>query len=139
MKRDLTFTRVYRHPPERVWHALADSRALAEWLMPNNFEPRVGHTFQFRTQPAPGFDGIVHCEVLEVDAPRRLAYTWKGGPMRRPTVVTWTLTAVPEGTLLRLEHTGFEGLGGLVTSFILGRGWKGLLRQKLAQVLDRYT
>ena len=138
MKRDLTFTRVYRHPPERVWQALTDSRAIAEWLMPNDFEPQVGHKFQFRTQPAPGFDGIVHCEVLEVDAPRRLAYTWQGGPMRRPTTVTWTLTRVPEGTLLRLEHTGFEGLGGLATSFILGRGWKGLLRQKLAQVLDRY-
>lgn len=30
----------------------------------NDFEPRIGHRFQFRTEPAPGFDGVVNCEVL---------------------------------------------------------------------------
>jgi hypothetical protein len=31
--------------------------------MPNDFEPRVGHRFTFRTDPVPahGFDGIVRC------------------------------------------------------------------------------
>jgi uncharacterized protein YndB with AHSA1/START domain len=28
---------VYAHPPGRVWRALTDSAALADWLMPNDF------------------------------------------------------------------------------------------------------
>lgn len=137
MKRELTFEVVYPHPPERVWRALTDPRALAAWLMPNDFEPRVGHCFQFRTAPAPGFDGIVRCAVIEVDPPRRLAYTWQGGPQRQPTVVTWTLEAAGSATRVRLEHTGFEGLGGLAVSFMLGRGWRGKVLRQLAAHLDR--
>ena len=131
MTRDLVFETVYPHPPERVWGALTDPRALAEWLMPNDFAPRVGHTFQFRTRPQPGFDGIVHCTVLELDPPRRLAYSWQGGPLAQPTIVTWTLEAIPEGTHLRLEHKGFAGAAGLAVSFLLGRGWRGLVERKL--------
>jgi hypothetical protein len=49
----------YDQPPELVWAALTTSEAIAVWLMPNDFELRVGHRFQFKTKPAPGFDGIV--------------------------------------------------------------------------------
>src|SRR5438045_3841323 len=54
----------YSHPPERVWRALTDADAMAAWLMPNDFKPLLGHRFQFRTKPAPGFDGVVNCVVL---------------------------------------------------------------------------
>jgi uncharacterized protein YndB with AHSA1/START domain len=76
---ELRLEATYPHPQERVWQAITDSRALAAWLMPNDFEPVVGHRFTFRTEPAPGFDGIVHCEVLRVEPPRLLSFTWKGG------------------------------------------------------------
>jgi uncharacterized protein YndB with AHSA1/START domain len=61
----------YPHPREQVWSALTDPKALGLWLMPNDFEPRVGHEFTFRTEPGPGWDGVVHCRVLEVDPPVR--------------------------------------------------------------------
>jgi uncharacterized protein YndB with AHSA1/START domain len=79
MSRGLHFEFIYKHSPQRVWRALTDSAAIARWLMPNDFQPVVGHKFQLRTKPRPGFDGIVKCEVLEMDAPRRLSYSWKGG------------------------------------------------------------
>lgn len=63
MKRTIRRTVRYPHPPSRVWAAITSSAALARWLMPNDFEPKVGHEFTFRTDPAPGFDGIVHCKV----------------------------------------------------------------------------
>lgn len=137
MKRNVVMERVYPFPPEQVWEALADSRALSEWLMENDFQPYVGHHFQFRTNPQWGFDGIVHCEVITVDRPRRLAYTWQGGPMKKPTTVTWTLRPVSEGTQLRLEHTGFEGLAGISLSFLLGSGWGRLLREVLPKVIEK--
>jgi uncharacterized protein YndB with AHSA1/START domain len=134
MKRDLHFEIVYPHPPERVWHALTDPAAIAQWLMPNNFEPRVGHKFHFRTKPRRSWDGVVQCEVLELDRPRRLAYAWNGSGLN--TVVTFTLDPMPEGTRLRLDHRGFAGVKGLMLSFILGSGWKSnILRRNLPAVL----
>jgi uncharacterized protein YndB with AHSA1/START domain len=138
VKRDLHFDIVYPHPPERVWNALTDPAALGEWLMDNSFEPRLGHRFQFRTTPRPGFKGLVDCEVTELDPPRRLAYTWHGGWTGRPTVVTYTLEAVPEGTRQRLDHTGFRGISGIALSLLLGSGWKSnILRRSLPNTLER--
>jgi uncharacterized protein YndB with AHSA1/START domain len=137
VKRDLTFERVYPHPPERVWRALTDPQVLGEWLMPTNLEPQVGHVFEFRTDPAPGFDGVIHCQVLEMDPPRRLVYSWHGGWAPQPTLVTWTLVPVPGGTRLRLDHTGFEGVRGIALSFILGSGWKSKILRLLDVTLNR--
>jgi len=135
MKRDLKFTRVYPHPPELVWQALTDSAALGEWLMENDFEPHVGHRFQFHTEPAPGFDGVVNCQVLAVDEPRRLSYSWRGGPI--DTILTFTLESVPEGTRLHVEQTGFFGLKAVVVSYILGTGFKTMYDKKLPALLAR--
>lgn len=30
----------------------------------------------FKTQPYPGWDGIVNCRILEIEAHRKLSYTW---------------------------------------------------------------
>jgi uncharacterized protein YndB with AHSA1/START domain len=126
---------VYPHPAGRVWSALTDSAAMAEWLMPNDFEARLGHRFQFRTKPAPGFDGVVHCEVTELDPPRRLAYSWKGGGI--DTVVTWTLEPVGGGTRVAFEQAGFRGVRGtLLRKLVLGPGWQKMLHEKLPRVLD---
>jgi len=58
------------HPPEDVWLALTDPQALAEWLMPNNFEPVAGRKFRFHVDPMPGpYPGGSECEVLEVEVP----------------------------------------------------------------------
>ena len=52
MKRNIMIEEFYPFPPEQLWKALTNSRALAEWLMPNDFEPRVGHCFRFRDDPS---------------------------------------------------------------------------------------
>lgn len=128
MERDLQFERFLKHPPERVWKALTDPRYLASWYMDNDFEPVVGHRFQFHTDPGPGFDGVIYCEVIAVDEPHRLAYRFRAGANMQDTIVTWTLTPQADGTLLRLDHTGFRGLQNIITSFILQYGWWGFLR-----------
>lgn len=134
--RTLVLERELPHPPDKVWRALTQGALIAEWLMPNDFQPRVGHRFTFRTKPAPGFDGVVHCEVIALDPPRRLAYTWKGGGI--DTIVTFTLEPDAGGTKLVLEHTGFRGARATMVSVILGRGWrKSILPHRLPAVLDR--
>jgi uncharacterized protein YndB with AHSA1/START domain len=116
---------------EKVWRALTDPALLGGWLMPNDIVPTVGHRFTFRTQPAPGFDGIVYCEVLEVNAPERLVYSWKGGSIE--TVVTWTLQEKSGGgTLLSLVQDGFRPEDGF-TFQMLEKGW----REKAAGSLEK--
>jgi uncharacterized protein YndB with AHSA1/START domain len=134
VKRDLHFEAVYRQPPEQVWRALTEPRAIAAWLMPNDFEPRLGHRFQFRAPPQGGWDGIVNCEVLEIDPPRRLVYTWTSNML--DTKVAWTLERVGGGTRLRLDHTGFDGFKAWLVSLILGSGWKGMVAKRIAEVAE---
>ena len=56
MKRDLSFEMVYPNRPEDVWRALTNSDDLAGWLMENDFAPRIGHKFHFRSKSRFGFD-----------------------------------------------------------------------------------
>lgn len=134
MKNDLRFEALYPYSPERVWRALTDPAELGQWLMPNNFEACLGHKFQFRTRPVPGFDGIVNCEVTELEVPRRLAYKWAGGQI--DSVVSFTLEPVAEGTRLVLEHKGFSGVGAVMVSSLLGKGWKRMVEERLPAVLS---
>jgi uncharacterized protein YndB with AHSA1/START domain len=134
MSRPIVMERVFAYPPERLWRALTDSSALADWLMENDFQPVLHHEFTFRTKPAPGFDGIVRCRVTELDAPRRLAYTWQSGKYR--TLVTWTLEPLADGTRLRMEHSGFQGIGGFFTRLFLSGGWKKIIHVRLAANLE---
>lgn len=129
----------YPHPIERVWRVLTDSDALAEWLMPNDFAPRVGHQFTFRRRADGGWAGTVQCEVVVVEPPRRLEYTWQGGNLPT-TLVAFHLTSVAEGTRLRLEHSGFAAGGGpgLTIRDILASGWNSkIMRERLPALLDR--
>lgn len=98
----------YPYPPERVWQVITNRRALAAWLMENDFEPRLGHKFRFKTEAKQGINNTIYCEVIKLDEPRCLSYTWTGNFMCQPTIVTWTLLPVEGGTKLQLEHTGFE-------------------------------
>ena len=98
-------------PPEQVWRALTDRATLAEWMYPNDFEPRVGHhfTFQVPANPKAGFDGlVVRCEVLECEPPSRLVFSWSvGGPVVN-TRVSYRLEPADDGTRLYFEHSGFD-------------------------------
>lgn len=104
MIQDVKLDVLYPYPPERVWQALTNRRALAAWMMDNDFEPRLGHKFRFQPVSLPGLATSIHCEVIELDEPHRLVYTWKDSPTRSPSLVIWTLTAVDGGTRLQLKH-----------------------------------
>jgi uncharacterized protein YndB with AHSA1/START domain len=63
--------------PKKVWRALTEPKLLEAWLMPNDIRAEVGHRFNFRAQPVPGWDGTVYCQVLEVVPEQRLVYAWR--------------------------------------------------------------
>lgn len=108
MLRDLKKEVFYPYPPQRVWQVLTNRRALAAWLMENDFEPHVGHKFRFQESTLPGLDETIDCEVIELEEPKRLSYTWQDKFMPKPSIVTWILEPQEGGTQLRLEHRILE-------------------------------
>jgi uncharacterized protein YndB with AHSA1/START domain len=126
----ITVEKVLPYLPERIWRTLTRSDLIAKWLMPNDFEPVVGYRFTFKTKPMGDWDGIVHCEVLQCEAPVLLRYSWKGGTdsnsdygSRLNSEVTWTLTKVEGGTHLKMVHDGFMFPGNRFAYDAMAPGW----------------
>lgn len=127
----LVLERQLPHPPEKVWRALTQSWLIEEWLMKNDFIAEVGHRFTFRATPLPGWSGVVNCEVVLVEAPHRLAYRWGDGTESDSglsTLVTWTLSPWSDGTLVRMEQSGFRASDGM-SYHRMGEGWPRILGQ----------
>ena len=104
--RTLVIEKEMSHPPAKIWRALTQGALIKEWLMDNDFQPVVGHKFNFRSTPNPHWDGIIQSEVLVVEPNQKLSYTWSS--LGLVTVVVWTLTATGGGTLVRMEQSGFR-------------------------------
>ena len=136
--RSLVVERVMPHPPERIWSALTQGPLIEQWLMKNDFQPVVGHRFNFRAAPMPPhWNGVTDCEVLVIEPNQRLSYTWNASGEEAAeglkTVVTWTLTPVEGGVLVHMEQSGFRpedeaGYQGMSS------GW-----QRLIGSLERVT
>jgi uncharacterized protein YndB with AHSA1/START domain len=104
--RSLVIEKEMPHPPEKVWRALTQGALIKEWLMDNDFQPVVGHKFNFRSTPMPNWNGVIDCEVLVVEPNKKLSYSWSS--MGLGSVVVWTLIATAGGTLVRMEQSGFR-------------------------------
>jgi uncharacterized protein YndB with AHSA1/START domain len=124
------------YPPAKVWRALTEPQLLGRWLMSTDMQARQGQSFTFRSEPTPWWDGVVHCEVLELEPLKRLSYTWRSGPESSPldTVVTWTLTPTAEGTRLSLEHSGFVPSNRFAFEGA-NTGWQRMVGEQLPEVL----
>ena len=131
----LSFEFDLRHPPEKVWRALTDPELLEEWLLPAiGFELKPGAEFRLKAPQAyPGWDGTVDCRMLEIEAQRKLSYTWAVPFL--DTVVTFRLMPTASGTRLSLVQSGFrpdqkKNFGGA------RYGWK-MMGGKLVDLLAR--
>jgi uncharacterized protein YndB with AHSA1/START domain len=125
---------------EKLWSALTDSSKLAKWVsnihtgqaMENDFKPVVGHRFQFRSQPNEYWDGIIEGEVLIVEAPNRVSFTWASGGEKH--TITWTLQDLGNGQVnLHLEQTGISNAPALEGTKYGWSKWCGELEKVLDQ------
>lgn len=90
------------HVPEKVWRALTQPHLVEQWLLKGDgFRPVVDHSFSLSADW-----GSVDCKVQAVVPNRTLSYSWDTKDLK--SLVTWTLTPTPAGTLLRMEQSGFR-------------------------------
>jgi uncharacterized protein YndB with AHSA1/START domain len=131
--KSLIIERKLPHSPEKVWRALTQNQLIEQWLMKNDFEPVVGHHFNFRAAPMPNWNGVIDSEVLVVEPNSRLSYSWESLGLK--SVVTWTLTPTDGGTHVRMEQSGFPSEE---SAYYKGAsyGWQGFINA-LEQVVAR--
>jgi uncharacterized protein YndB with AHSA1/START domain len=142
---DIVVDEVFPHAPETIWKTLTNGELMGRWFMaPTGFEPTKGKHFTYQTTPAGEWDGVIHCQVLEVTPNKRLVYSWRGGHdanvaygSRLETVVTWTLTKVDSGTRLRLVHSGFRTPTNDFAFKGMSEGWPKVL-QKIDAIAAEY-
>ena len=112
-------------PPARVFQALTDAGELKRWFgSPEcpvkfwNFDARPGGKYGYATQKGKiVVNGIsefeCHGEILEIDPPRLLVYSWIANwhdDTARRTVVRWELAAKSGGTHVKVTHSGLAQL-----------------------------
>lgn len=133
--RSVVLEREMPFPPDRIWRALTQPELMQEWLMKSDFAPVLGHRFQLRGD----WGGALDCEVLAIEPPRSLSYSWDFAhddpAYALRSVVTFTLTPTAAGTRVRVEQVGFrpgqaQALGGA------RMGWTQMLG-KLEDLLAR--
>ncbi|WP_219471810.1 SRPBCC family protein [Nonomuraea rhizosphaerae] len=137
-KRAIRLDQFLAHPPAKVWRALTEPELVARWLMPNDFQAVVGHRFTFTTKPveSTGFEGVVHCQVLELEPEKLLRISWSDG-RNADWTVTWRLEGEGRGTRLFLDHEGFDPDDAMqqMARRIMGGGWRSRHFAAIAGVL----
>lgn len=100
---EATFERILKHPPEKVWRAVAEGDRIASWFTRNDIEPEVGGRYVVHHDHV----GIsAEEEVLRYEPPHVFEHTWgkgewAGGAM---DTVRWEVRADAEGTRLVLTY-----------------------------------
>lgn len=121
-------------PIIRVWEALATSEGLAAWLLPNNFQPLVGASFVFKAESQNHWDDVVECQVMAIDAPHKLTFTWSEDAQLLPTLLTFELYDLNGQTEVCLVHSQREHFPEDHVSK-LDQGWGCDMLRRLAELL----
>jgi uncharacterized protein YndB with AHSA1/START domain len=132
VKLDVEYEELLPHAIAAVWAELTDAAAISDWLMAtSDFKPVVGHRFRMKTHGL-STTGWVDAEVLEIEPPHRMVWSWSSDS-NPPSTVTFQLSEEGSQTRLRLRHVGeFE----TEVAGILRDGWPGRI-SALAEVIRR--
>jgi uncharacterized protein YndB with AHSA1/START domain len=136
MGNTVTFHRVLKAPPERVYRAFITADAMAKWLPPYGFtcqvahmDARVGGSYRmsftnFTTGGSHSFGG----EYIELIPNEKLAYTdrFDDPNLAGEMITTVTLKAVSCGTEIHISQSGLPELIPVEMCYL---GWQESLTQ----------
>jgi uncharacterized protein YndB with AHSA1/START domain len=132
----LTEARVTRPTTAEVlWRAVFESDALAPTLSFVGFVPQAGSRFQLRAAPPGKTASLVDCEVVEVEYPTRVVFTWQTESMPAPATAVLTMEETEKGPRLGVNRVGGDPTSCDVATALLGRRWQ---RSLFAEALPAY-
>ena len=129
-------------PPARVFAALTDPVQLLSWWGDRRTFPsthweldvRVGGRWLSRWRAPDGATFALGGEILEIDPPRLLIYSWwdERYPDLPRTTVRYELTTTATGTRVTLTHDGFDAERADFDDY--NGGWSSVMRSLRAHV-----
>jgi uncharacterized protein YndB with AHSA1/START domain len=139
---DIVHSLEIRAPIERVWMVMTEPALVGQWLGCLNFAPQVGHVFHMQSDPvrraAGDIEGATHCEILRLDRPRELLFSWYLPDTPR-TNVSIRLTAIDGGTRIDFRHDGWDQFDEAQIRTIrdaLAGGWTSFVLPQLKRVAE---
>ncbi len=124
--------RLIRASPERVWEQISSEAGLKAWLGPKTYEPKAGGRILFDVQHGET-RWVMWGTVQRFEPGQELSFTWQefntGTLQAWPaaTLVSVQLEQQEGGTLVTLEHSGFEALPNADEEFKgYSEGWASL-------------
>ena len=116
-------TMYLKAPRQMVWDYLTQPEHLAKWFHAPKAPLTEGQ--DYTCYGAESGDPVIWGKVTKANPPGFLEYTFSAGPMGDAvTHVRWTLTDVPGGTHLMLEHTGLaQGKEAFGLTLAFDDGW----------------
>jgi uncharacterized protein YndB with AHSA1/START domain len=130
-------------PVERVWTAMTSEGLVEQWLGCLGYKAELGHVFYMQQAPARreagDTTGATHCELLRLDPPREMRFSWYY-PELPKTEVSIRLTPTAEGTHVELVHSGWDRFDEDQIRAIrdaLEGGWKSFVLPQLKRVAEQ--
>lgn len=135
----LVLTRHFDAPPARVFDAWMNHDEFQAWIGVEGarctvplFEARVGGRYAIDLQLSNGDITPVAGEFREIEAPRRIVFTWGwNGDPKRQSLITVTFAPRNGGTEMTLRQ---EGLGSVETRDGHGAGWNSTFNKLAAHL-----
>jgi uncharacterized protein YndB with AHSA1/START domain len=128
---DLEYTFYIRATPAEVWAAITDPDMTSRYFYGSRIQSTYEPGSPIRGMAGDGATVMSDGEILEVDAPRRLQYTWRAlfdpaAAEEPPSRVTYDLAAQDDGTVcLTLRHDQLDEAP--VTTANVMVGWSYIL------------
>lgn len=141
----LNINRVFSAPPETMFGIWTEPELMKRWFSPEGFNTihaevdlRVGGHYRIGMQSSDGNINYVSGTYREIDAPRKLVFTWAWSyelfvPHDDDMLVTIHFIDQGKQTEIKLTH---EHLKGLPSQELHASGWQGCL-DKLSQYLSQ--
>jgi uncharacterized protein YndB with AHSA1/START domain len=135
----LVLTRHFNAPPARVFDAWMNHDEFQSWIgvegvrceVPE-FDARVGGRYAIDLRLSTGEIAPVTGEFREIDAPRRIVFTWGwNGDPKRQSLITITFAPRDGGTDMTLKQ---QGLGSAENRDGHGRGWNSTFNKLAAHL-----
>ncbi len=92
--------------PRKVWTYLTDKSKLGEWFHPASTDLVKGNKYTLLNDKG---EDMLWGRVIKADKPHTLIYTFTHNFLQGvETTVEWNLSEAHGGTVLKLNHYGFE-------------------------------
>ncbi len=133
--------RTFHAPAAAVWKAITDKEEMKKWYFSlQEFQPEVGFKFQFLSGPDENRQYLHLCEITEVIADTKIAYSWRYDGYEGNTLVSFELFPDGNVTKLKLTHSGLKSFPADNPDFdesSFAEGWTWIIGTSLKEYLSK--